>query len=424
MNVDIYAMLLLIVVAWPLLLAIPALHSRLPWPHHLAIMPAVVLMILPGEASLELPWLFFGTGFAIDGDNQWILGMSVAIWLMAATIAKNIKHDFATPFFLLTLAGNLGVILAADLVGFFVFSAFMGYGFYGLLIYKGDAEVWRAGRLYLIFLVLADLALFEALLLAAFTMQNLRFEEVRHVMAEGSSSQFYIWMVLIGFAFKTGIWPVHLWLSAAFRSVSQLTMLLLGGVPVTMGLFGVVRWLPIGEHVYYVLGTAIQMLGVVAMLYVVLRLLMPSPVKLLPAWASTAVSGLFIAALGTGLSHPVVWHQYEHLIYPFIAILGIFLAVFGFAIGRLPETRRSPALVASRAEAFNLWVERWIGTVRSWAKDRLLGFQSHQRASQRQVVKQYQRILNWQKPGGVGVGWSTRISLFVLLGLALAWLAG
>ncbi|HID66913.1 MAG TPA: formate hydrogenlyase, partial [Roseibacterium sp.] len=140
MSAEIYAILLSIVmviaVAWPLLLAIPALHSRLYWPRHLAIVPAALLAVLPGNVSLQLPWLLFGAGFTIDDATRWVLAMSVVIWFTAATMMTSSKQGFAngrsTTFFLLTLAGNLGAVLANDLVGFFCFTTIMSYGFYAL----------------------------------------------------------------------------------------------------------------------------------------------------------------------------------------------------------------------------------------------------------------------------------------------------
>lgn len=425
MNVEVYAMLLCFVVAWPLLLAIPALHSRLPWPRYLAIIPAALLTVLPGETSLELPWLLFGTGFAIDGERRWILAMSVAIWFAAAAIMKPSKHDFAdqrtTTFFLLTLAGNLGAVLATDLVGFFCFATLMGYGFYGLLIQGGDEAAQRAGRRYLIVLIVADLLLFEALLLAAFTTENLRFEGVREAMAGALSSQLYFWMVFIGFALKAGAWPAHLWLTAAFRSAPRSTALLLGGVPVAMGLLGAVRWLPIGEHDFGVAALFIQGIGGAAILYAILRFFSHVSVKSLPAWTSVAVTGLFIAALGGGLAHSAVWREYESLSYPFIALEAIFLAILAFVVGRTSDTSQPPVVTPQRVEVVTQWAARWTSKIQQWIKDRLSGLW---RASWLKPTKQSEYIVDGQKPRSLMNDWSVRITLFVLLGLTMAWLAG
>jgi len=426
MNVEISVILLCFVVAWPLLLAIPALHSRLPRPRHLAIIPAALLAVLPGEASLELPWLFFGAGCAIDGESRWILAMSVAIWFVAAAIIKPSKHDFAdqrtTTYFLLTLAGNLGAVLASDLVGFFCFTTLMGYGLYGLLIQSGDEAARRAGRCYLIVLIVADLLLFEALLLAAFVTEDLRFAVVREAMAEASSAQFYLWMAFIGFALKAGVWPAHLWLTAVFSSVSRSTALLLGGVPVAMGLFGAVRWLPIGEHAFGVAAMIIQGIGIAAVLYAMFRFFTQVSVKSLPAWTAVALTGLFIVALGGGLAHPEMWHQYESLAYPVIALVAIFLATLTFIIGRMQGAHQAPAVASQRVETVRR-VAEWIEGCQRCAKDRLSGLQSLWHTSWLKATRQYQRIMDGQKPIGLRDEWRVRIILFVLLGLTIAWLA-
>ena len=431
MSAGIYAILLSVVmviaVAWPLLLAIPTLHSRLYWPRHLAIVPAALLVVLPGNVSLQLPWLLFGTRFTIDGTTRWVLAMSVVIWFTAATMMmmmmmKPSKQGFAnersTTFFLLTLAGNLGAVLASDLVSFFCFSTIMSYGFYGLFIQNGNAATQHAGRLYLIFLIVADLLLFEALLLAAFTTDNLRFEGVREAMAKASSSQFYLWVTFIGFALKTGIWPAHLWLSSVFKSTNQTTALLIIGVPIVMGWLGAARWLPLGEHAFGISAMIIQMVGVIVVLYATLKLFTQASVKIV--WATSGATGLFITALGTGLAHPTVWRQYEYLSYPFITSLGILLALLIFAIGRTQETRhQQPAIALQRMKALS----RWIGATRQWVEDRLLGLQSLCHVSWLKVAKHYQCVNHWQKLRGFTTGWSTAITLFVLLGLALTWLA-
>ncbi|MEN8176326.1 MAG: proton-conducting transporter membrane subunit, partial [Pseudomonadota bacterium] len=214
--------LLLSVPGLPLLLAFPALCSRLSWPCHIALLPAVVLLAVPEVVSIEVPWLLLGTGLGIDAASRWLLAMSVVLWAAAATLLHaptgQPADDCLTTCFLLTLAGNLGAILATELVGFFAFSTLMGYGFFGLLVAGGDEAPRRAGRVYLVFLILADLALFEALLIAAATTEDLGFEAVRHAVARSPSLGLYLSMVLVGYALKAGVWPLHFWLPPAFRS--------------------------------------------------------------------------------------------------------------------------------------------------------------------------------------------------------------
>lgn len=417
-------------VAWPLLLTFPVLHTRLPWPRHLAIIPALLLLVFSGDVFLPLPWFLPGTGLAIETESRWLLAMAVLIWFMAASVTNSSKKDPAyvrtTPFFILTLAGNLGAILASDLLVFFSFTTLMGYGFYVLLIAGGGgitSEARHAGRLYLIYLIVADLLLFETLLLATSVTKNLQFEVIHQTMMSSSSATFYLWMAFIAFAFKIGIWPLHLWLTAAYQSAQQSTIILVGGVPVAMGLLGAARWIPPGEYRFYEVGLVMQIVGVTAILYAVLKLVKQLRLKLLPAWFSVAITGLFIAALGTGLAHPSLWQQYAYLTYPFIATTGVFLAVLTFAIARLQNTHQYSDFMLQPAGTLSLWTTQRIDLSQRWLKNKLLGLHSLWSVFCLQATKQFQRILERQTQRLFLDEWSGRITLFVLVGLALAWLA-
>lgn len=370
MNTTLSVFLLLSVPGVPLLLALPALRSRLSWPCHLAILPAAILLVYPAVFSIDVPWLLFGTGLGVGGASRLLLAMSVVLWAAAATLLRaatsRSTDNHPATFFLLTMAGNLGTILATGLVGFFAFSTLMGYGFYGLLVTTGNAGARRAGRAYLGLLILADLALFEVLLITAATTGDLGFEAVHHAMAQSPSLGLYLSMVVFGFAAKAGIWPLHFWLPLAFRSARPAVALLLGGVPVAIALLGMVRWLPLGEITSSKLGLIIQGIGMAAMLYAILAGLIRAQLKLLPAYAVIITTGLFVTALGTGLADPAAWEGYGNLAHYYIVSLGLGLAVLTITIGWLQARRGYPVTPAMQMDDSNPWFERWPGAVVRW----------------------------------------------------------
>jgi len=425
MNVTIFGIMLWVAVILPLLLAIPTLHSRLPWPRFIAIIPAIIVTLLPGESFLALPWIIFETELAINGEMRWILTMSVTIWLIAATTSTFSKSDnsnnrTATTFFLLTLAGNIGTVLANDLVAFFCFSTLMGYGFYGMLVQNSNAETHRAARYYLWCLIAADLLLFEALLLAGFENNGLHFEIVSTTMAEASSS-LYLWAVFIGFALKAGIWPAHLWLCTAFKSTNLLPLLLLSGVPVAMALLGAIRWLPFGEQAFYNSGIMILTLGLAAVLYAIFRLVSHRSLKIMQlAWITIAITGVFTIALGFGLAYPSEWLDYRHYLLPFIAIFVICLTVITLIVARSPATQQPSTLASQSKSELNIKISK----IQNWTKNKFHQLQLFWCASWGEMLTRYQRILFWQKLPEFNFGWSARITMLLLLGLALAWLAG
>ena len=329
MNTTLGVLLLLSVPGLPLLLLLPTLRSRLSRPCHLALLPAVMLLVVPVDLSVEVPWLLFGTGLGIDGESRLLIAMSVVLWTATTFLQAPIGEaddNRRTIFFLLTMAGNLGTILATEMVGFFTFSTLMGYGFYGLLVNGGDAAVRRAGRVYLGFLILADLALFEALLIAATTSEDLGFGVVRHAIERSAAPGFYLSLVLAGFALKAGVWPLHFWLPLTFRSARPAVVLLLGGVPVAIGLLRMVRGFPLGELAFPVLGVAIQWVGLAAAIYGTIAGLRQSHPRALLAYAGIVVTGLFVTTLGSGLEWPVIGATLKGTAHLFILYLGFMLA--------------------------------------------------------------------------------------------------
>lgn len=361
MNSTAYDIYLGLVVVWPLLLAIPALQERLPKPCYLAIAPAMVLILLPDEAFLAPPWLLFGVGFVMNNDIRWILAMSVTIWIAAASFPQNKRqthvHDYSNPLFMLTLAGNLGTVLSADLVAFFCCSTLMGYGFYGLMVQGREDAARHAGRLYLVFLVIADLILFEAILLAAFTHTSLQFTELSQVMSGDNASQVYLWMVSAGFVLKAGLWPAHLWLTTSFRSIPPPAALLLGGVPVAMAVLGLVRWLPLGVFPVSSLGTLLQALGIIAVLYAAVMLNRQRYRQIISGWCVVTATGLFSVFIGTGLANPELWNQYRVLVYPFIAAPGVLAAVLVITFSRQERLRQPATDTTTQVYPVVAWVD-------------------------------------------------------------------
>jgi len=430
-NEILSALLLLSVPLLPIVLAFPPLRSRISHPCYIALLPAITLLAVPSVFAIELPWLLFGSGLGVDGASRWLLVMSVVIWAAAATLlqppAGQTADNRLTVFFLLTMAGNLGAIVTTDVVGFFTFSALMGYSFYGLLVAGGDETARRAGSIYLGFMIVADLLLFEALLIAAATTSDMGFEAVRHAVSRSPSPGLYVSLVLAGFALKAGLWPLHSWLPLAFRSARPAVALLVGGVPIAMGLLGMVRWLPLGEITLPGPGLIIQILGVAAILYAIVAGVKRAQLKLLPAYATIIATGIFATAVGAGVADPAAWKQYGNFSYFFIVSLGFGIVVVVTAICWLQANRHTPAALAKQADDSSLWIERRAGAFVRWGGE--MGFDTlpRLRASLLALADSLPQIRAWRKAVDAVEHslqrWILAITLLLLLGIASLFLA-
>ena len=339
MNDMMSSLLLLFVPGLPLLLAFPALRLHSTLSCYLALFPAVLLVISPMTFSIEIPWLLLGAGFGLDEISRWYLVLSIILWSVALiylhkTSEQNVGKRFIT-WLLLTMSGHFGVILSTELVGFYTFSILMGYGFYGLIIEGADELAQRAGRIYLGFMILADLLLFEALLIAASTGDSLSFETVHHAIVLSPLSGLYLSVALIGFAAKIGIWPLYFWLPLVFRSSRIAVTILLSGVPVAMALLGVLRWLPLGEISSPVLGWSVQSFGAASMLYAILSGVIHRKLKIIPACVILFFTGLYSVGLSISLIHPDVWHEYGYLLHIIIVMMVIVVGMLVSALDKI-----------------------------------------------------------------------------------------
>ena len=426
-------LLLLLVPGLPLLLVLPLLRRFVPRVEYAAILPTVFLLILPGEHFVEFSWLLFNAGFGFIAETRLLLLMAVLLWLPAAFFLSTSKSngdrlasEYSRIFFLLTLSGYLGVILSTDIVSFFTFSTLMGYGFYGLLVHTGDDAVKRAGRIYLYFMVLADLLLFEAVLIAASVSEEQNFDSVRESIVDSPLSGLYLVLVVLGFALKAGVWPFHFWLPLAFRSARLPAVLLLAAVPVAIGMLGIIRWLPLGEFSLPVPGMIIQGLGWVAIAYAIISWLLLRELKTLPAYITIFTTGLFIIVIGASLNSPDTWKQYAGLVIYLILLLVFIVVLLTSAIAWRESGKpfADKSLKAPEMTAF--WFERWSSIIIRQGGEMALETLLKLRASCLAMTEPWSQIDFWKMAMQAGEfilqRWYVAVMLFLFVSIMTAFL--
>ena len=168
-------------VAFPLLLALAvALPTRArgpalavaPW----AAGPALALSLHPVPVPpVRVPWLLLDTRVGLDALGQAFLPFTALLWTIAGVYARAyLAHDprarqFVV-FHLLVMSGNLGLVVAHDLVTFYVAFALMTFAAYPLVVHQADAFALRAGRVYIVMAVLGETMLLLGFILALCTL--------------------------------------------------------------------------------------------------------------------------------------------------------------------------------------------------------------------------------------------------------------
>jgi len=301
----------------PLLLAIGLVSGPLrrasllfaPW----AAIPALVasLMLMPG-ITLELPWLLLGTRLGLDEAGRVFLFFSALLWLVAGVYTTgyfSIRSSRAQFFswFLLAMSGNLGLILAQDLAAFFTFFTLMSFASYGLVVHERTSEALRAGRIYIVLVVVGEVLLFAAFVLAALAAGSIDFEAVRPAVAGSGARDWIVGLTLLGFGIKAGVLGLHVWLPLAHPVAPTPASAVLSGAMIAAGLLGWLRVLPLGETALPEWGGVMITGGAVAAFYATLVGLMQSNPKTVLAYSSVSKMGIMTIGIGLGLVAPDSW---------------------------------------------------------------------------------------------------------------------
>ncbi|MFN4261538.1 MAG: complex I subunit 5 family protein [Gemmataceae bacterium] len=286
-----------------------AVIALAPW----TALPALLLALaVPPGTFARVPWLLFETRLGLDDTGRVFLFFTAALWLAAGLYAQAyLAEDHARirffTFFLVTMAGNLGLILAGDMVSFYLFFAGMSFASYGLIVHQGDAEAWRAGQVYIMLVVLGEILLFVGILLAAQVVPQLDFDQVPAALARSPERGWALALLWAGFGIKAGALPLHVWLPLAHPVAPTPASAVLSGVMIKAGLLGWLRFLPLGEIGLPSWGIWCLAAGLAAAFFgVVVGVTQDNP-KTALAYSSISQMGLMTVGVGAAWTVPASW---------------------------------------------------------------------------------------------------------------------
>jgi multicomponent Na+:H+ antiporter subunit D len=301
--------LLLLTPGLPLLLglalAVPRWRAAVMWLAPWGVVPALGLLVL-GDLEVRPPWLLLDSYFASDTLSRGFLLLTTFLWLLGGIYAQSyLAQDPHKPrffaFFLLAMAGNLGALVALDGVSFYLFFALMSLAAYGLVIHDGKAASLRAGRVYIVLVLVGEAFLLGGLLLWVSRVGGLELTQVLH--PQDRTGHLALVLLFLGFGVKAGILGLHFWLPLAHPAAPTPASAVLSGAMIKLGVLGWLRFLPPGLD----WGLALVALGLAAAFYGALAGLFQSNPKTLLAYSSISQMGLITLGVGLALAVPELW---------------------------------------------------------------------------------------------------------------------
>lgn len=233
----------------------------------------------PTNASLQLvekyPWVpQLGLNWAVSVD-----GLSVPLVLLAGLVttlsifaAWNVDRKPRLFYFLMLVlySAQVGVFVAQDSLLFFIMWELELVPVYLLVSIWGGQKRQYAATKFLIYTAAASIFILVAALGMAFYGDNITFD-----MAELGLKEFPLALelilyagLLIAFGVKLAIFPLHTWLPDAHGEASSPVSMILAGVLLKMGGYGLIRFnleLFPNAHVYF--APVLAILGVVNIIY-------------------------------------------------------------------------------------------------------------------------------------------------------------
>jgi formate hydrogenlyase subunit 3/multisubunit Na+/H+ antiporter MnhD subunit len=305
-------LLLISIPLFPLLLAglfaFPGLRKAAVFISPAAALPGLVASIFSLQGELDLPWLLLGTRLGLDLTGQSFLMFTSILWFISAIFSKSYMKKYPgferfTFFFLLAMGGNFGVLVSMDLPGFYLFFALMSLASYALVIHQRDAFSLRAGKIYIILVMVGEVLLFAGFVLLFSRTGTIYIGEIPW----GEATPLLVVLILVGFSIKAGALPMHFWLPLAHPAAPVPASAVLSGAMIKVGLFGWIRFLPLGVVAFPDLGVVVLGAGLAASFYAALMGVGQTNPKTVLAYSSISQMGLMTIGIGIGLAAPAFW---------------------------------------------------------------------------------------------------------------------
>lgn len=198
------------------------------------------------------------------------------------------------------LSGSMIMVTMARSTGTFIlFWELMALAaFFALTTDDHDRNVRDAGILYMICTHSSTLLLFLAFALLNAVTGSYAFPAAGTVDAQSISGTFLFLAALLGFGFKAGMMPLHVWLPSAHANAPSHVSAIMSGVILKIGIYGLVRFLTFFRGIPLWWGGVILILGVVSGIAGVLFAIGQHDLKRLLAYHSIENIGIILMGIG------------------------------------------------------------------------------------------------------------------------------
>lgn len=251
--------------------------------------------------SFSTQWMgSLGSSFSLKLD-----GMAKLLCLLTAVAYPIIliatwKTEYSKPnnFFalmLLTQAGLMGVFTASDALLFYFFWELALIPVYFLSSGWGGEKRIPVTFKFFIYTFAASVVMLVGLIYLYFQTPDRSFslESFYNLQLTNSEQGLAFWLLFFAFAVKMPVFPFHTWQPDTYEQSPTAATMVLSGLMVKMGVFGLIKWvIPVVPVAAYSWGNVTMSMAVIGIIYASIIAIQQDDLKRLIAYSSIAHVGL------------------------------------------------------------------------------------------------------------------------------------
>jgi NADH-quinone oxidoreductase subunit M len=251
---------------------------------------------------VDYPWLGETVHFqlGIDGISFFLLMLTNILIPVIVLSINSDKRLVLIPLILFMQAGLNGVFMAQDGLLFYLFWELAMIPIYFITLMYSERDAFATTIRFFVYTFIGSLAMLASLIFLGSKSLNgsFAYTDLYNVQLSFAES---IWVgagFLLAFAVKIPLFPFHVWQPNTYTYAPAQGSMLLSGIMLKMGLYGVLRWyFPMATESIDFYQPIIMTLAVIGVIYGAIIAMRQDDMKRLIAYSSISHVGLIAAGL-------------------------------------------------------------------------------------------------------------------------------